>query len=501
MNESNNARRRVPLNALYSATSWLLPILISFVATPILVRALGHEGYGLYALVLGFIGYSFAFGIGKAAAKYVAEFRSGDRSADLSDAVSATFWLSVSIGIFGTLVLIIAAPWLVSDVLSVGPENNAIAVRALWIASLVIFGTLISQVFQSILQGLHRFDRVLLISNSGNVILNVGNIALVLNGHGLLALVGWNLAVVVLLGALYLISAKSLLPELKIKLKIDPNVKRTALRYGTAIIASQIFGNVLLIFERTWIVRSFGTESLTYYVVPMMLTLFIHGFVSSIVLVIFPLLNEHLGSIENVDRIYRSATRLILAIIFPSVVSVFVVGRLFLSSWLGDDFANRSFTILTTHSITFGLLAAVTNVWQVAESFGRANLNAVFSAIWLLIGGGLMIFLPNSLGIEGVAVARLIGIVAALPVFILVEAKLLKGLDVWFWFSTIWRLFVASLIMWIAQIFCISVISTGWLSLISASLLGTAVFGSVIYLLDFFSDEERNILKSFLNRK
>ena len=112
-----------------------------------------------------------------------------------------------------------------------------------------------------------------------------------------------------------------------------------------------------------------------------------------------------------------------------------------------------------------------------------------------------MIFLPNSLGIEGVAVARLIGIVVALPVFILVEAKLLKGLDVWFWFSTIWRLFVASLIMWIAQIFCISVISTGWLSLISASLLGTAVFGSVIYLLDFFSDEERNILKSFLNRK
>ena len=56
-------------------STWFLPLGLSFFATPIIVKALGDEDYGIYALVLGFIGYSFNFGIGRAITKYIAEYR------------------------------------------------------------------------------------------------------------------------------------------------------------------------------------------------------------------------------------------------------------------------------------------------------------------------------------------------------------------------------------------------------------------------------------------
>jgi O-antigen/teichoic acid export membrane protein len=256
-------KSRVVRNGVYSALSWLLPIILAFVATPIVVHGLGTEQYGLYALVLGFISYSFTFGVGRIAAKYVAEFRASGEPDKISESVSATFWFSLLIALLGVTLVALTARLIVVDVLFIPEEHQGVAVSAIYLACVTILFTMLSQVFQYVLQGVHSFDRYLLLTNVAGVLLNFGSIGLVWLGYGVEALVAWNLVVVVLIGLLFYWNARRLLPELTFRTDIRSGIWTSVVKYGGSIILYQIFGNLILIFERAWIVRNFGSESLT----------------------------------------------------------------------------------------------------------------------------------------------------------------------------------------------------------------------------------------------
>ncbi len=77
-------------SAFFGFISWLLPLGLTFYATPLVVRRLGVEEYGLYALVLGFVSYSFTFSIGRAVTKYVAEFRATGETEKINEVLAAT---------------------------------------------------------------------------------------------------------------------------------------------------------------------------------------------------------------------------------------------------------------------------------------------------------------------------------------------------------------------------------------------------------------------------
>ncbi len=72
-------------NVLYGLSTWILPLVLSFISTPIILKALGNEDYGIYALVLGLIAYSFNLSFGRAITKYISEYRANGRT--FADAV------------------------------------------------------------------------------------------------------------------------------------------------------------------------------------------------------------------------------------------------------------------------------------------------------------------------------------------------------------------------------------------------------------------------------
>ena len=76
-------------NSVYTFLSWLLPLGLTFYSTPIIVRGLGNEQYGFYALMTGFIAYSFTFNIGRAITKYVVEFNAVGEKDKVSGIISA----------------------------------------------------------------------------------------------------------------------------------------------------------------------------------------------------------------------------------------------------------------------------------------------------------------------------------------------------------------------------------------------------------------------------
>ncbi|HVE57781.1 MAG TPA: oligosaccharide flippase family protein, partial [Pyrinomonadaceae bacterium] len=284
--------KNIVRNSIYGFSTWLLPLALSFIATPIIVKSLGHEDYGIYALVLGFIAYSFNFNVGRAITKYIAEYRAAGEIEKITEVISATLFINLTLGGAGLLAIFSTANLLVANVLKIQAEAQEKTVYALYVAGLTIFFLMLNQVFNAILQGLHRFDVYAKIFNLNNILLISGNLILALKGFGLLYLLSWNLLITALSAAVSAISAKRLLPEFSLNLKFRRETLKLVFGYSSGVIAYQILANILLLFERSWITGKLGAESLTFYVVPMMLALYIHGFISSLMLVIFPLASE-----------------------------------------------------------------------------------------------------------------------------------------------------------------------------------------------------------------
>lgn len=487
-------------NGVYSAVAWIFPLILAITVTPIVVKALGNELYGLYAVVVGFITYSFTFGIGKSAAKFVAEYRSTGDDAKASEAVSAILWISLLFAVLGSVITIALARPIVAHVLLIDADLQDQAVVALYLACAVIIATMVSQVFQFVLQGIHRFDRYLLLTNLAGLFLNLGSVGVVYLGYGVTALLVWNLIVTGVIGLAFYASARRMMPELVIGFSVSPGIRRPVLKYAGSIVVYQVFGNVLFMFERGWIVRRFGPEALTFYVVPMMLGIYLHLFIASLVQALFPVVNELLDDRERLVRLYQTSTKIILTLTTFFVVTFAVCAKPFLSLWMSPDFAEVSHQILIIHLITFGGLAMITVVWQITESFHEARINAFVTLLWLMIAVPFMIALADGWQITGIAFARGCGVLIFVAFVIYVERRFLGG-PLWtFWLAALTRIAIASIVAALIEWFLISTLGISWVSLVIAGAIGLSIYVSFLFLSGFLNSEERSALNGLVAR-
>lgn len=480
---------------MYSVIAWLFPILLGFIATPILVRGLGGEQYGLFAIVLGFISYSFTFGVGKVVGKYLPELQASGESEKATEIVSATFWFSLFVGVTGAAALVLTAPWIVERLLLISTENQRIAVNSLYLAAGIGVVLMLSQVFQFVLQGLHRFDNYVTITNLTGLLLGVGNIVLALNGFGVQALLIWNLGVVLLTGLVFFVRAKHLLPSITLWKMSSRAIWTSVVRYAGNIILYQVFANVLFIFERSWVMRKFGAAALTFYFVPMLLAIYLHGFVASIVQAVFPVVNEVLEDRERVLELYKRANKLILAIVVFTVTNFIACGSLFLQLWVSRELASASYHLLVFHGLTFGVIAIGIMAFQLAEVFKFPALNVIMTGSWMLLAIPMMIVAADYWQSEGVAGARLVAALVTFPIVAYTERRFLGNILWRFWTAVGLRIGVAAASMGLVEWFILRSVGDSYVSLFAAGGIGTLVFGGMLAATGFLTTDDREMIR------
>ena len=489
-------------NVLFGFSTWLLPLILSFFATPIIVTALGNEDYGIYALVLGFIGYSFNFSIGRAITKYVAEYIVNDDFEKINEVISSTLVLNLLVGFIGFLTIVLLADWFVTDLFQIeGVEAQNKTRNALYISSAIIFFTMLNQVFNSIIQGLQRFDVYSKIFNIQSFFLLMGNVLLALSGFGLIALLVWNLVLISLTCFVVGILSKRLLPEYKFTFQIKAKTLRLVLKYSSAIIIYQLMANFLLLFERGWIMRRLGAENLTFYVIPMMLGIYIHSFISSLMLVIFPLASELNENREKLLKLYTKAMKMVCFLVIFLGSTLIVMSEEFLLLWMGKDFAINSTELLILHTIAFSLLSIQIGSWQITEGLGYPMYNSYVFSVCLIICLILMYVLIEPYGNFGVAMARLIGFgVLFLSVFY-VEKWFFNKIQISLWVKIIGILSIAALASSAVEKIVISQLHLSWITLIITILCGGIVYVLLGGLLGFLNREDRLIIKNLIKIK
>lgn len=499
--KSNHTSKSIFKNVLYGFATWIFPLGLSFAATPIIIRALGDKDYGIYALVLGFIAYSFNLSFGRAITKYIAEYRAAGETEKIREVISATLFINITVGIAGLLLIVLSAKYLVVNAFQIEPENQDVSIYALYLAALTIFFLMLNQVFNSILQGIHRFDIFSKITLFNSVGVISGNIILALQGYGLLILLAWNLLITFLTCLIFIVSAKRLLPEFGISFRIKRETVKAVLKFSAGVIGYQILANLFVLFERGWITRRLGSENLTYYVVPMSLAIYIQSFSSSIVLVIFPLASELKNDRAKLLRLYTKAVKAVCFFTVFIVATLIVHSHDFLELWIHkENFADQSYQLLTLHAITFGLLAIQAVAWQMTEGLGFPQFNTLIYSICLIINVVLMVFLTQSFGNAGIAFSRTIGFSIMFLSLFYVEKWFFYQIQFKFWTKLIATLGAAIAASIIVQEIITRNFPVRWIWLIASVFGGGIVYCLTLFLLGFITAEEKLLIRSLLKR-
>ncbi|MFT3745255.1 MAG: oligosaccharide flippase family protein [Pyrinomonadaceae bacterium] len=496
--EPVDKRKRFLRNSIFGVMSWLLPIVPTMIATPIVIKRLGDEQYGVLAAMLSFIAYFFTTAIGKVAAKYVAEYRATNQHEKISPMITATIIFGVATTLLLSLAAFVFARPIVVDALLIPAPMQEQAVTGIYIACTTILSIVLAQVFQFALQGIHRFDWYLLLANLTSVSFSLGSIAIVMFGYGWIALLAWNLVTWSIVGVVSYFAARRLIPECRLTLKIPSEIWRSVRQYAWGIIGYQLFGTLLLFFERVWILRNFGGEAMAYYVIPMTLALYLHLFTASLVLAMFPVVNELLDEPEKLKELYQKATKLVLTLLLFAVLSVVVGGKVFLTAWLGERYADECYVMLVIQTVTFTILALNTVAWQVAEGFRSASLNAYGTIVWMVVGITGMIFLSQTWQTNGVAGGRLVGVLVFIPLIFYIEKRFLDGIFWKFWGAAGIRILIAAMPAVGVELLLTKTLQPSWLSFFSSVAAGGIAYAVSLYIVGFIDEGEKKVARELL---
>jgi len=494
MSGDTTSSKTILRNIVHGFSAWVLPLLLSLVVTRVVVRSLGTADYGIYALVLGFVSYSFNFSIGRAITKFLAGERSHERSANVRGIISATFLLTVLVTALGSVFIILLSRWLVTDIFAIEASSQEKTITAIRVAAAIISALMIGQVSTAVFQGLQRFDVYSRIQNATSVVTMLGNLLLAYYGWGLLSLLYWNLAATTFFSALALASARAMLPDIRVFARPGRDAVSTVLRYSASVIGYQAIGNAFFLFERGWIISKLGAEELTYYAVPMTIGLFLHGFILSLNLVLFPLTSELGADRQRLLKLYQTATRSVMLVVLVVVISLIACGRLFLNLWLGPDFGEHSATLLAVQSVAFGFAAIGIVAFQTAEGLGHPAFNFRNTSLGAFAALVVAVSLTGSLGSLGVAYGRVVFFLIPMIAIFDLERRFLGGTRYAFWLRYISRLALACAVVYVTEIAVLRAMPASWLTLVSAIVAGMVAYGSILLASGYLTSEDRRII-------
>jgi O-antigen/teichoic acid export membrane protein len=383
--------------------------LILLVMTPVLVRGLGKDGYGLWVLLTSLAPYAtlLDFGLGSATVKYIGEYYG--RDAELTGRTVSTTLSTLTV--VGVVVLAAGIPFsfFFPSLFHVQHTQHAAAVVGMLLFTFSGAVSLPGTTFESTLMGTQRYDVTnltvlavlaakgvawaVIIAMGGSIVeLAAATVVLETGGHFILFFAVRRLPDVRfrflsfdrgLAGRLVGLSAWIALGEAStfVIRQIDPVV--------VAAVVSVPAAGVYAIGQRL----SVGVELL---IRPMMTGLLPHA--------------SHLSTRDD-PALLRAAmlagTRITLAVAGPICLTVVLLAGPAIHLWVGSGFSSaRNVAIFLSTAIA---VAAVTRPSVLMlQGIGRARAVVRLVAVEAALNLALSIWLGKTIGLEGVALATLI---------------------------------------------------------------------------------------------
>lgn len=402
--------KKLLLNSLSGTSLYFINIVVAFIMSPIIIRALGNRDYGLWELVLSVIGYMglMDLGIGPALVRFVSIADGRKDLDDLQQTISTAFVFFVSIGTF-VLLLFICLGY--SPQIIAGSEIRDIAnlktvFLLLGMNAILLFPL---QVFIATLMGVQKHYFI----NCTRGVLAV--IRAVLTYYLLQQYPGKGLVIIALLEPAFTFLQVTFFVGAVIFDKQIPNIVPSAVTWrklkelftfgaksATMLVASRlqnqsvplIIGNVI------------GLGYIVYFVMPNRLVDYGKGLSQAVGFPLAPYFGAAIGRGDN-EQLMRSWLNSTLALLIVSMVMPIIIifyGETFLRLWIGQEYAQAAHVVL--YILSAGLVAdsLANNAFRILtaqSSHGKC------AFIWLVLSA-----LSIPLGIIGASFWGVAGVAA-----------------------------------------------------------------------------------------
>lgn len=499
------------LGSVSSQLFSILALVLSMVATPLILKVLNKEEYGLVSILMQVISYLtlFDFGLGAAISRSLAANRGEDDTSKtaVNKIISTSFIIYSLLGLLVMITGCLFAPY-VPQVFKMAPELEDISVNILYTLSIFVGLQFPLRVFSSIFYA-HQKQLMYNTIGLGITLINLGlPVILLYNGFGLWSYVYTNLVASVISITITIITIRKYYSYLKIRLSFfDQKLLSEMFHFGFFIFLNALAGQIIFYTDRFFIGSIVSLSAITMFSLTTKATEIARELIFRITDNAYPAMVE-ISSKEGDAKLKRIHQKLLLVTVCLTSIAtwmVFILDEWFLKLWVGNGyFAGETVLILSLM-----LMAQYTILHVSSVCLNGAGIVKGFSLVSIVEAGLnilLTIFLGRMFGIPGILGATLIA--SLFTTFWFVPFTAMKFLKLSFWeyfLSPILKpvLLISSfgfLIYWLSDMMFESV-TLNWLNFLAIALLLSfffALFVWVIFLKKEFSIYLPNRFKKYL---
>jgi O-antigen/teichoic acid export membrane protein len=493
-------------NMAFNVGGRALLTLLALAVTPVLVRRLGTDVYGVYVLAFTFGGVLSVLDLGLTPAVVMLFSRAWNAKdtvrMDRIIGTALTTYLVVGLVMGG--IVAAAVPWLTTAVLHVSPRLLPAAQAALWLSTAGFLLSLMFSVFNAVPISLERFDLVVLRTVGVSLLTTATVIVYVLAGGGLVGVMAINVAGNALALILFIAVTRFLVPRLSLRPRFDREIALAIGRFSGIKFAGSIGALLTYRFDQVAIGAFLGILATGVYVVPATAATRVFALLADIVLPLFPRISKRFDNPAAVRSLFLRSMRLMALAAGPTFVLIFVFADWVIRAWIGGE-AGR--TLASEGAATFRWLAAAYLIQSLAivpatasEAAGRPEVNNGFAIISAVINVPLVLILVPRLGIEGAAIAYFANSATQTVVFIFYAAHRFAAVEPWQLIrESLARPLIAAALTgavgWLMRPFV-----SGPITLVLVVLVGLALYAIAVRLVSAITTEDFEYLAPFADR-
>ena len=407
---------RTVRNVASSLIGFVWTAVIALGTTPIILRGLGADAYGVQVLIGTVAGYLIVSDLFHAAGGvFIAEYQAKHDHYNLQRFISTLLWIFLGFGVLGGLIIFLLSYSFVTRLFNVPLALQEEAVWAFRLGGGVFLIGSLNVWLNSILVGLQRLD-VLNGWLIANQTLAIGlSVVAVEAGWGVIGVVG---AAGISSVLFFFIGVWVVFGMLRIKFSpcFDWAFTKRAVRFTAPMLLARMMNLITFQSDRAILGLSYTSAVVALYAVPLSVSVRILTLSAKANEVLVPRISylRGQGDWDGVRRTFERAHTLNAALVTMVVVPIIVLADRILAVWVGPVFAERGSWILVALAVGYGIIAINTVPIGVIVAIGHpgraVSLNILLGITSLV---GYLIFIPIW-GALGAGVAIVFGSTSAM---------------------------------------------------------------------------------------
>lgn len=416
-------------NVISSLFSYIIIPIFTVITTPILLKTLGTEIFGLWMLIQSILMILTIsdMGITSAIVKFGSSYLSKSEKTKFVTLIEFCFAMTIILSIILNLFTYLFANVLAELMYHADSNDTGLAIESFRILGIIVGIRLIGNVFSGVVMAHERYDIKSKVNVFSNLMMNILSVVLVINGFNIIALVKMLIIISLLSSILFLYSAKKIFKELTCIPRLSSTIGKEVICFSF-LSWLQVSVNMIYSQSDRIIISSFlGPTALSYYSVCIQLTSKIHELPAAICAYLLPrfsALNEN-RDFESLRKIYIISFSMIMIFVISVGFTLLIHTNTILSAWISQEFANRSELLFKLLTISFLGVAVGIIPYYFLNAVGSVSFITKMTFVNSTLSVILSLFLTPYFGTIGTALGRLVNIPINIIIKIFIEKKLL----------------------------------------------------------------------------